>query len=255
MKNIYIIGSGKIAFSISMAFKKSNINILGIYSRNKNTGEKLAKKTNSKFFKKIDIPKETDLIIICVPDDEIKNVAKKIKNTAIIHTSGCSDIKLLKKCSNNYGVIWPIQTFLQNKKVNFKNVPICIEANNIIFYEKLKHLFSLISNEIIKVNFKQRKLIHLSAVFSCNFSNYLYSVSESLLSEEKLDFSILKSLIIETTNNAFKYKPEKNQTGPAKRKDFGTIKKHLDLLSLKQKKEYFDIYNLITNNIIKNHEN
>ena len=251
MKNIYIIGSGKIAFSISTAFRKSNINILGIYSRNKNTGEKLAKKINSKFYEKLDIPKKTDLVIICVPDDEIKNIAKKIRNTAVIHTSGCSEIKLLENCSSDYGVIWPIQTFLQDKNVNFKNVPICIETNNKIFYEKLKSLFSIISNKIINVNFKKRKLIHLSAVFSCNFSNYLYSVSKDLLYEEKLDFSILKSLIIETTNNAFKYKPEKNQTGPAKRKDLGTIKKHLDLLSLKQKKEYFDIYNLITNNIIK----
>jgi len=255
MKNIYIIGSGKIAFSLSTAFRKSNINILGIYSRNKNTGEKLAKKINSKFFKELDVPKKTDLIIICIPDDEIKNVAKKIKTNAIIHTSGCSDIKLLKNCSHNYGVMWPIQTFLQDKKAHFKNVPICIEANNKIFYEKLRSLFSLISNKVINVNFKQRKLIHLSAVFSCNFSNYLYSVSEDLLNQEKLDFVILKSLIIETTNNALKYKPKKNQTGPAKRKDLGTIKKHLDLLSLKQKKEYFDIYNVITNNIIKNHEN
>ena len=251
MKNIYVIGSGKIAYSISTALSEKNINILGIYSRNKKTGETLAKKINSKFFEILYIPKKTDLIVLCIPDDEIKNIALKLKNTAVIHTSGCTDIKLLKNHSNRYGVIWPIQTFLQNKKVNFKNVPICIEANNKIFYEKLKSLFSVISNKIIKVNFKQRKLIHLSAVISCNFSNYLYSVSEKLLDEEKLDFAILKSLIIETTSNAFKYKPDKNQTGPAKRKDFGTIKKHLDLLSVKQKKEYFDIYNLITNNIIK----
>ena len=68
-------------------------------------------------------------------------------------------------------------------------------------------------------------------------------------------FQYLKPLILETINNAFKYSPQKNQTGPAKRKDYGTIKKHLDLLSLKEKKEYFEIYNLMTNSIIKHYEN
>lgn len=254
MKNVYIIGSGKIGCNITIALNKSNIKILGIHSRNQKTGNKLANRVNSIYFEKFVIPEKTELIIICVPDDEIKNIAKKIKKTAVIHTAGCSDIALLKNCSNNHGVVWPIQTFLDNKKANLKNVPICIEANNTIFEEKLKSLFSNISNNIMSINLKQRQLIHLSAVFSCNFSNYLYSIAEEILSKDNLDFSLLKPLILETTNNAFKFRPKNNQTGPAKRKDLGTIKKHLDLLSLNEKKEYLKIYNLITNNIIKAHE-
>ena len=121
--------------------------------------------------------------------------------------------------------------------------------------ETEKSLFSYISNNIIDINYKQRQLIHLSAVFSCNFSNYLYSIAEEILSKDNLDFSLLKPLILETTSNAFKFRPKNNQTGPARRKDLGTIKKHLDLLSLKEKKEYSKIYNLITNNIIKRYDN
>ena len=170
-----------------------------------------------------------------MPDDQIKIIAKKIKKIPIVHTSGSSDIKLLKNCSKYYGVVWPIQTFTNNKKVDFKKIPICIEANDDKFKDNLKILFSKISNNVINFNFKQRKLVHLSAVFSSNFSNYLYSISEELLSEQKIDFILLKSLILETTNNAFKYKPTNNQTGPAIRKDLGTIKKHLNLLSIKRK--------------------
>ena len=251
MKNIYLIGSGSIAFNIALGLKDKNINIIGIHSRNTKTGKKLAQKVQTKYLKNLIIPKKTDLAIICVPDDEIKNIAKKINNTPVIHTSGSSEIELLKNCSNKYGVVWPIQTFLKNKKTNFKNVPICIEANNELFFKNLKKIFSKISKNIILINYKQRQLIHLSAVFSCNFSNYLYSISEEILSEENLPFSTIKPLILETINNAIEYTPRKNQTGPAKRKDYGTIKKHLDLLSLKNKKEYFKIYNLITNNIIK----
>ena len=46
-----------------------------------------------------------------------------------------------------------------------------------------------------------------------------------------------------------------NQTGPAVRKDFKTIEKHLAILSKNRKKKYIDVYNLITKNIISSNEN
>ena len=48
---------------------------------------------------------------------------------------------------------------------------------------------------------------------------------------------------------------KKNQTGPAARKDFKTIEKHLTILSKTKKKKYIDIYKSITNSILSNHEN
>ena len=78
------------------------------------------------------------------------------------------------------------------------------------------------------MNTKNRKIIHLSAVFSCNFINHLFYISKNILNNEKIDFSLLKPIIFETTNKAFKYNIEENQTGPAKRKDLKTIEKHLE---------------------------
>ena len=57
MKNIYIIGSGKIAYNIASSLNKNQINITGVYGRNIESGNKLAKKVNSKFFKELRIPK------------------------------------------------------------------------------------------------------------------------------------------------------------------------------------------------------
>ena len=116
MKNIYLIGSGKIAHNLALVLKDQNISITGINSRNEKTGKKLANKVNTKYYQNVIIPKKTNLVIICVSDDEIKNIAKKISNIPVIHTSGSSKIDLLKNCSNNYGVMWPIQTFSKNKQ-------------------------------------------------------------------------------------------------------------------------------------------
>ena len=181
MKNIYLIGSGKIGNNIATTLNDNQIKITGIHSRNIKTGNKLAKKINSIFFEELIIPKKTELIIICVTDDQIKNVAKKINKIPIVHTSGSSDIKLLKNCSENYGVVWPIQTFTNNKKTNFKKTPICIEASNLMFYEKLNILFGKISNNIVGYNFKQRKLIHRLE------THLFFLIMSSIKSQNNLD--------------------------------------------------------------------
>ena len=77
-------------------------------------------------------------------------------------------------------------------------------------------------------------------------------MSKFILFIESIKRFWLKSLILETTNNAFKYKPTNNQTGPAIRKDLGTIKKHLNLLSKKKKNKYAKIYSLISEYIMEN---
>ena len=74
------------------------------------------------------------------------------------------------------------------------------------------------------MKYKKRKIIHLSAVFSCNFINHLFYISKNILNNEKIDFSLLKPIIYETTKKAFKYNIEENQTGPAKRKDLKLLK-------------------------------
>ncbi len=252
--NICIIGSGNISTNLGVELKKSKFCINRICSRNESTGKKLAKKLKADYTKKIQIPKETDLVIIGVPDDQIQQVSKKIKSKAVIHTSGTKKISILKKCSKNYGVVWPIQTF-SKQNVNFKNLPICIEANNKKFEKVLEKIFKKSSDSIFQINYETRKILHLSAVFSCNFLNHLFYISNDLLETQKIDFSILKAIIQETTKRALNSNIKDNQTGPAIRKDLQTIEKHLRILSKTKKKKYIDIYKSITTSIISSNEN
>ena len=252
--NICIIGSGNISTNLGFELKKLNFNINRICSRNSISGKKLAKKLEAEYTKDINIPEKTDLVIIGVPDDQIQIVSKKIKSKAVIHTSGTKKINILKKCSDNHGVVWPIQTF-SKKNVNFKNIPICIEANNKKFEKVLEKIFKKSSNSIFQINYETRKVIHLAAVFSCNFLNHLFYISNDLLEKEKIDFLILKNIITETTKKALNNNIKNNQTGPAIRKDLKTIEKHLRILSKTKKKKYIDIYKSITNSIISSYEN
>ena len=77
--NIFIIGSGNIAYHMSKAFSKNGIAILGIYARNEVEGRAIAKKAKTKYFNQLDlIPQNADIYLICVSDDAIKLVVDQL---------------------------------------------------------------------------------------------------------------------------------------------------------------------------------
>lgn len=189
------------------------------------------------------IPK-ADITIIAVSDDAIAEVSSKIKNSLVVHTSGACSINDLKNTTNK-GVFYMLQTFSKDKKVDFSEVPFCLEAENKKDEDQLKELAKLIGKKIYTVNSEQRKALHVAAVFVNNFTNYLYKIGNDICKEHQVPFDILLPLIKETASKIKTLSPEKAQTGPAIRNDKTTIKNHLDLLNKEQQK----IYKIITKSI------
>lgn len=189
------------------------------------------------------IPK-ADITIIAVSDDAIAEVSSKIKNSLVVHTSGACSINDLKNTTNK-GVFYMLQTFSKDKKVDFNEVPFCLEAENKKDEDQLKELAKLIGKKIYTVNSEQRKALHVAAVFVNNFTNYLYKIGNDICKEHQVAFDILLPLIKETASKIKTLSPEKAQTGPAIRNDKTTIKNHLDLLNKEQQK----IYKIITKSI------
>ena len=189
------------------------------------------------------IPK-ADITIIAVSDDAIAQVSSKIKNTFVVHTSGACSINELKNTTNK-GVFYMLQTFSKEKKVNFNEVPFCLEAETESDYLLLEELAKLIGKKIYTVNSEQRKALHVAAVFVNNFTNHIYKIGNDICNEHNVPFEILQPLIKETASKIETLSPQKAQTGPAVRNDKKTIKNHLDLLN----KEQQEIYKIITKSI------
>jgi uncharacterized protein YecE (DUF72 family) len=91
----------------------------------------------------------------------------------------------------------------------------------------------------------------LAAVFINNFTNQMYRIAHELTDEKSLDFDLLKPLIQETAKKVQTLSPYMAQTGPAKRKDKKTIKKHLKLLQ--EQPKFQDIYRMLTESIQNTH--
>jgi len=172
------------------------------------------------------------------------------KDKLVVHTSGSLPMDVLKEVSSNFGVFYPLQTFSKSRKADFKSIPICIEANTADNENHLVDLGTSISGNVQHINSEERKILHLAAVFACNFPNYMYTIAEQILARNKLDFNFLKPLIEETAAKVQTIDPHNAQTGPAKRGDKIIMNQHLELL--KDSPGFKDIYKLISSEILKN---
>ena len=239
MISVVILGSGNVASQLIRAFLKiDTINLKQVYTRNQediNTLKDSIDTTND-----ISLLKQADVTIIAVSDDAISSISSHIKNSFVVHTSGSVDMKSLNNIGRK-GVFYPLQSFSKKKKVDFKNIPICLESETNEDLLKLEKLVSLLQSKSYILSSHQRKKIHVAAVFANNFSNHMYTIANEICEKYNIPFDILHPLIEETSNKIKNLTPEKAQTGPAKRNDAETIENHLNLLSEKQQEIYLKI--------------
>lgn len=243
MIKVILLGSGNVATHLFQAFSKANgIEVVQVFSRT--ISKDFPETLQTSDFSKIT---EADVYIICVSDSAISSVSSQLlfENRLVVHTSGSSDLNLLDS-KNNKGVFYPLQTFTKNKAVDFSEIPICLEAENVSDYNFLEKVANSISKNVYVISSEQRKALHVSAVFVCNFTNHLYTIGNTICEENNIPFEILQPLIEETAKKIKSLSPSEAQTGPAIRNDKKTIEKHIYFLTNENQKE---IYKILTKSI------
>lgn len=249
---ITIIGSGNVATHMAAALKNAGHNIVQVYSRDIQNAALLAYHVKAEPIDDLQqVNNETDVFIIAVKDDVIGVLAEQLAkhDKLILHTSGATDMYALLAFTDKAGVLYPLQTFSKVKEVNFRQVPLCIEGADADVIRQIEELAQSISNNVYRVDSQQRKILHLAAVFACNFPNYLYEVARQLLDAKGLDFELLRPLILETAQKVQERLPAQVQTGPAVRNDIGTMDAHLKLLA--ETPHLQQIYTMLSQGIIK----
>lgn len=249
MISITIIGSGNVAQHLIKAISKSSsLELVQVYARHQE--ELLQFVDADKIISEPSLLKNADLYLIAVSDDAIKSVSEAIpfRDKLVAHTSGSVAINDLCD-ANRKAVFYPLQTLSKHKEINFKEIPLCLEAQNDKDLKLLKTVASIISDKVFVLNSEQRKALHVAAVFVSNFANHLYKIGNDICKEHNVPFEILSPLILETATKIQTLAPIEAQTGPAKRKDTQTINKHLSLLTDENQKE---IYKILTKSIIDN---
>ncbi|MBB6239429.1 putative short-subunit dehydrogenase-like oxidoreductase (DUF2520 family) [Pedobacter sp. AK013] len=247
---IVLLGSGNVATHLAKALKAKGEDVIQVYSPNLNHAKSLAVTIGAEGLNDLtEIERNADLYIISIKDDAIESVAKSLKNVTglVVHTSGTTDIRILSSQVKRAGVFYPLQTFSKGKEVSFENIPLCIEANDESQLSILNTLAAKISHRVYELDGEKRKVLHLAAVFACNFANHLYTLANKILNQNGLDFEIIKPLIAETADKVMNNLPENVQTGPAVRADENTLNKHLSMLT--DMPELQNIYQTLSDSI------
>jgi len=242
---------------LGQALHEAGHDIVEIYNRSYKRGETLAANVEARSIRKIEkLSTDIDLILIAVSDDVIGKLSERIeikplKQTIIVHTSGSVPSTVLNK-HKSYGVFYPFQSMTTGHTVNFKEVPILIDAQDQLVLDQLNELANSISNTVHKVSDDQRKIIHLSGVFANNFTNHLISLAKGILEQNKLPFDVIKPLIKNTLQKVLEVGPYEAQTGPAVRGDDKIIERHMELLE--SESELQMLYKTITKSIGNHHD-
>ena len=255
IRKIVILGAGRLATNLSVAIRKEGDEITEVYNRTESHGKKLARKLNARYIPEPELlTKDADLYILAVSDSAIPDVVSHLKcgNRLVVHTSGSVGMNVLTSASTRYGVIYPPQTFTTRRLLNFRLVPLCIEASSEEVHALLISFAGSLSERVYSINSEQRKILHMAAVFANNFTNFMYVIAQDLLQENKMDFGMLEPIIRLTAERASSGNAAEMQTGPAARGDKDTMREHLELLS--SHPDYKEIYELISLRIVQQHK-
>lgn len=250
--SIVLIGAGNVATHLGKAFHEAGCRIRMVYSRTKESARILAESIGCPYTTNItSIDNEADIYIVSLKDSVLDHILPELvkcnSKALFVHTAGSVSIGIWKGLTHRYGVLYPMQTFSKQRDINFDNVHFFIEANTEEDTELLIKTASLISRHIFKASSEQRKYLHISAVFACNFANHMYSICEHLLTSHGLPFSAMLPLIDETAEKVHHLSPVSAQTGPAQRDDHNIMNNHLSLL--KDEPEIAELYLRISENI------
>lgn len=249
-KKFGIIGSGRVASHLTPAMVAGGMECVGVYSRTLGHADTLAMQLGCKAMTLPElVTSEVDFVLISIKDDAIPEVAKAFPTdypAVVLHSSGGTAIDALAPIPHR-GVLYPMQTFSPNRPLNISDIPIFPEASDDIVLGIIHDITDALgSKEVYPLTSEQRVRLHLASVFACNFVNHLYAQADKLMKGIGLDFKVLAPLVEETLGKAKEAEPQTVQTGPAVRKDYKTIERHLSLLQGDARK----IYEVITHSII-----
>lgn len=233
---IALIGAGNLATNLGRALVEAGHVVCQIYSRTQASADTLATKLGSRGVSDLtDVVTDAQLYIVSLKDsalDAVLPTLVKGREYALwVHTAGSVPMSIWKDYGlKHYGVFYPMQTFSKVREVNFTEIPFFLEASGKMEMDILKSVASSLSRNVHEADSEQRKYLHLSAVFACNFANAMYAASARLLEEHGLSFDVMLPLIDETARKVHELHPSEAQTGPAVRYDKNVIDKHLALL-------------------------
>ena len=245
VKNIAILGSGNVGRYFLENLKRKKLVVAGYARRPVNGFEPLEayhQQTGS-----------FDLTLLCVNDDAIADLSAALPSVPgiLAHVSGVSDLDILDSRHPYRAVFYPLMSIRSEAPPAIQAIPFCIESHDASVELALIDLVHQLGARSHQLNSAQRQYLHLAAVVSQNFSNFLIGKAKEILDTQGVDYRILLPLLQQSLERLKFSDPREVQTGPAVRGDTASMHKHLEMIS---SGDLLKIYQLLSENIQKDHD-
>ena len=264
---IGFIGPGKVCINLARYFTHYNLNVVGIYGRNKNHNDDIFISHKCEYFNKIeDLIKQCNIIFITTPDDIISKIDLELsrfdlRNKSVCHCSGSLNSQVLSNVKHANALVYSIHPLFafSNKNIpieDLKHMYFSIEGdklykNSNINELKIIKILKNIPNKFFIRNADYSVQYHIANVMASNFILSLLNIAvdymkmQNISEEEALN--ALKPLIQNNINSIFSRGFKNSLTGPAVRNDINTILKHKEKL----KAEHINLYDTLSLNLLK----
>ena len=248
---IVLIGAGNLATHLGKALHTAGHDMVQVFSRTMQSAETLASLLDAEPLTDMaQVRDDADVYIFSVKDSALEQLISQLcggEKKVFLHTAGSMPMSVFRGKALHYGVLYPMQTFSKQREVDFSIIPCFIEANDEFALKQIEGLAGQISHRVYQLSSEDRKYLHLSAVFACNFANHCYAASQELLQQHGIPFDVMLPLIDETAAKVHGMTPKEAQTGPAVRYDENVIGKQIQLL---ENQPYFQkIYDCMSKSI------
>lgn len=239
------VGAGKVGTSLGIYFKENGLNIGGYFSRTAESAKRASTLTHSTAYSNLEcLVNNNQIIWITTPDDSIEKVAEQILELNIkgtktfIHASGSltSDaLGCLEKKGHRICSAHPLLAFSDIAKAvsALKDTAFFIEGQTNALTE-IKKILAETGNSYHIIDKKSKPAYHAAAAVLSNYLVTLVYASNQLFDLVGIDERTLGDaslvLVKSVLDNLQGKTPAEALTGPIKRGDAETVKKHLEVL-------------------------
>ncbi len=229
---ISLVGAGNVATWIVERLRHSEeFRISQIYSRHLCNAERLARRCGAAAIDSLSaLDPDSSIFLFALSDNAYPAVLEQIpfRMPLALHTAGSVSQEVFAPFAEHYGVLYPLQTFTKTADATGLTVPLCMELDRLGERAgEVERLGAALSPHCHKVCEEQRELLHLAAVFACNFSNAMCGIADNLLRTGNMDIRLLLPLLQQTVDKLKTMTPAEAQTGPARRGDTTVMEKHV----------------------------
>ena len=245
--HITLVGAGNLAHALGPALKAAGYQIDAVAFRNlpasRRRASALAKKLRTKAIPLEQVVPNSDIVWLCHTDDALPQTAARLarqpgwKGKIVIHSSGAlsSDVLApLQRAGAHAASLHPMMTFVPGTRPRLESVPFAVEGDRQAV-SAARRIAKALKAEVFEIKKDAKVLYHALGSFSSPMIVATLVTAERVgqaagLSPKQVA-AVMQPILRQTMKNFLERGAASAFSGPIKRGDLNTVRRHLENLA------------------------